>query len=298
MTRSLATDLEVFESHRALLVAHAYRMLGDLGRAEDMVQEAWLRWDGRHEEVDSPRAYLVTIVTRLCFNELDSARARREENRGDRLPEPLDLDAGGIGRVEILDQISMAFLVVLQRLTPAERAVLLLRDVFDFDYKDISALVGKNEPACRKLLERARENVAKDKRLFSASPETHQRLLTAFTQAAAAGDLDGLVSMLAEDAVMITDGGAEGRRAGGIRNLQQPLQGARRIAAFVAATARSTDLESEVHELNGQPALVFYEGGAPFAALLLAVTDDRVHRVYFHADLSRLRHLGPRKVQS
>jgi RNA polymerase sigma-70 factor (ECF subfamily) len=295
MTRSLATDLEVFESHRALLVAHAYRMLGDLGRAEDMVQEAWLRWDGRHEEVDSPRAYLVTIVTRLCFNELDSARARREENRGDRLPEPLDLDAGGIGRVEMLDQISMAFLVVLQRLTPAERAVLLLRDVFDFDYKDISALVGKNEPACRKLLERARENVAKDKRLFSAPPETHQRLLTAFTQAAAAGDLDALVSMLAEDAVMITDGGAEGRRAGGIRNLQQPLHGARRIAAFVAATARSTDLESEVHELNGQPALVFYEGGAPFAALLLAVADNRVHRVYFHADLSRLRHLGPRK---
>jgi RNA polymerase sigma-70 factor (ECF subfamily) len=295
MTRSLATDLEVFESHRALLVAHAYRMLGDLGRAEDMVQEAWLRWDGRHEEVESPRAYLVTIVTRLCFNELDSARARREENRGDRLPEPLDLDAGGIGRVEMLDQISMAFLVVLQRLTPAERAVLLLRDVFDFDYKDISALVGKNEPACRKLLERARENVAKDKRLFSTSSETHQRLLTAFTQAAAAGDIDALVSMLAEDAVMITDGGAEGRRAGGIRNLQQPLQGARRIAAFVAATARSTDLESEVHELNGQPALVFYEGGAPFAALLLAVADDRVHRVYFHADLGRLAHLGPRK---
>jgi RNA polymerase sigma-70 factor (ECF subfamily) len=298
MTRSLATDLEVFESHRALLVAHAYRMLGDLGRAEDMVQEAWLRWDGRHEEVESPRAYLVTIVTRLCFNELDSARARREENRGDRLPEPLDLDAGGIGRVEMLDQISMAFLVVLQRLTPAERAVLLLRDVFDFDYKDISALVGKNEPACRKLLERARENVAKDKRLFSASSETHQRLLAAFTQAAAAGDIDALVSMLAEDAVMITDGGAEGRRAGGIRNLQQPLQGARRIAAFVAATARSTDLESEVHELNGQPALVFYEGGAPFAALLLAVADDRVHRVYFHADLGRLAHLGPRKSQS
>jgi len=298
MTRSPATDLAVFESHRALLVAHAYRMLGDLGRAEDIVQEAWLRWDGRHEEVDSPRAYLVTIVTRLCFNELDSAKARREENRGDRLPEPLDLDAGGIGRVEMLDQISMAFLVVLQRLTPAERAVLLLRDVFDFDYKDISELVGKKEAACRKLLERARENVAKEKRLFSASPETHTRLLTAFTRAASAGDLDGLVSMLAEDAVMITDGGPEGRRVGGIRNLRQPLQGARRIAAFVAATARSTDLESEIHELNGQPALVFYDGGAPFAALLLAVAeDDRIHRVFFQADLRRLRYLGPRKIQ-
>jgi RNA polymerase sigma-70 factor, ECF subfamily len=298
MARSPATDLVVFESHRALLVAHAYRMLGDLGRAEDMVQEAWLRWDGRHEDVDCPRAYLVTIVTRLCFNELDSAKSRREENRGDRLPEPLDLNAGGMGRLEMLDQISMAFLVVLQRLTPTERAVLLLRDVFDFDYKNISELVGKSEPACRKLLERARHNVASEKRLFSASPETHQRLLTAFTQAASAGDVDALASMLAEEAVMITDGGPEGRRTGGIRNLQQPLHGARRIAAFVTATARSSDLESEVHELNGQPALVFYEGGAPFAALLLAVADDRIHRVYFHADLGRLGHLGARKSQS
>jgi RNA polymerase sigma-70 factor, ECF subfamily len=293
MTRS-AADVAIFESHRALLVAHAYRMLGDLSRAEDMVQEAWLRWDGRKEEVDSPRAYLVTIVTRLCFNELDSARARREESRSDRLPEPLDLDAGGIGRVEMLDQISMAFLVVLQRLTPSERAVLLLRDVFDFDYKEISELVGKNEPACRKLLERARQNIAAEKRLYSASRETHERLLAAFTQAASAGDAEALVSMLAEDAVMITDGGTEGRRVGGIRNLQLPLQGARRIAAFVVATARSTDLQFEVHELNGQPALVFYDGEAPFAALLLAVADDRIHRVFFHADLNRLGRLGPR----
>jgi RNA polymerase sigma-70 factor (ECF subfamily) len=298
MTRSAAADLAAFESHRALLVAHAYRMLGDLGRAEDMVQEAWLRWDSRHEEVVSPRAYLVTLVTRLCFNELDSARSRREESRSDRLPEPVYLEEGGIGRVEMLDQISMAFLVVLQRLTPAERAVLLLREVFDFDYKEIGALVDKSEPACRKLLERARENVAKEKRLFSASREAHQRLLAAFTQAASAGDLDSLIAMLAEDAVLITDGGPEGRRVAGIRNLQAPLQGARKIAAFVAATASSTDLDFEVHELNGQPAVVFYDEDAPFAALLLAIADDRIHRVFFHGDVGRLRRLGPRNCRS
>ena len=295
MTNSTAADLDTFESHRALLVAHAYRMLGDLGRAEDMVQEAWLRWSGRHVEVASPRAYLVTLVTRLCFNELDSAHTRREESRGDRLPEPVDLDEGGIGRVEMLDQVSMAFLVVLQRLTPAERAVLLLRDVFDFDYKEIAALVGKSEPACRKLLERARQNVATEKRLFSASPDAHRRLLAAFTQAAAAGDLDALVAMLAEDAMLITDGGPDGRRVAGIRNLRAPLTGAKRIAAFIMATARSADLEAEVHELNGQPALVFYDDGAPFAALLLAVADERIHRVFFHADLGRLRYLGLRR---
>jgi len=275
MTRSTDANLAVFESHRALLVAHAYRMLGDLGRAEDIVQEGWLRWDGRRVEVDSPRAYLVTLVTRLCLNELDSAKTRREESRSDRLPEPIDLDQGGIGRVETLDQVSMAFLVVLQRLTPAERAVLLLRDVFDFDYDEIAALIGKSEPACRKLLERARQNVAKEKRLFSTSPETHRRLLAAFTQAATTGDLDALVAMLADDAVMVTDGGPGGRRVGGIRNLRAPLQGARKIAAFVAATARSSDLEAEIHELNGQPAIVFYDEETPFAALLLAVADDR-----------------------
>jgi RNA polymerase sigma-70 factor (ECF subfamily) len=290
--RSAADDLAAFESHRALLVAHAYRMLGDLARAEDMVQEAWLRWSGRHVDVTSPRAYLVKLITRLCFNELDSAKSRHEESRGDRLPEPVDLEQGGIGRLEMLDQISMAFLVVLQRLTPAERAVLLLRDVFEFDYEEIAALVEKTEPACRKLLERARQNVAAEKRLFSASPEAHHRLLGAFTQAASAGDLDALVAMLAEDAVMITDGGPEGRRVRGIRNLPKPLHGARKIAGFVAATARSADLQIERHELNGQPALVFYQEGAPFAALLLAIADERIHRIFFHGDVGRLRHLG------
>ena len=183
MARSDAEDLAVFESYRALLVALAYRMLGDLGRAEDMVQEAWLRWQGRREDADSPRAYLVTVVTRLCLNELDSAKARHEESRSDRLPEPIDLDEGGIGRLESLDQVSMAFLVVLQRLTPAERAVLLLHDVFDFAHDEIATLVGKSEAACRKLLERARQNVATEKRLFSTSQDAHRRLLGAFVQA-------------------------------------------------------------------------------------------------------------------
>ncbi len=289
-----AADLAVFESHRALLVAHAYRMLGDIGRAEDLVQEAWLRWDARQVEADSPRAYLVTLVTRLCLNELDSAKARREESRGDRLPEPVDLDEGGIGRVEMLDQVSMAFLVVLQRLTPAERAVLLLRDVFDFEYAEIAALVGKSEPACRKLLERARQNVTSERRMFTASPEVHRRLLGAFTAAATVGDLDALVAMLADDAMLITDGGAEGRSVGRIRNLPVPLHGARRIAAFVMATARAVELEAEIHELNGQPGVVFYRGEAPFAALLLGVADGRIHRVFFHADPARLRYLGRR----
>jgi RNA polymerase sigma-70 factor (ECF subfamily) len=293
-----AGDLEIFESQRARLVALAYRMLGDVGRAEDMVQEAWLRWQDRPEKVDSPPAYLVTMVTRLCLNELDSAKARREESRGDRLPEPVALDEGPLGRIEALEQVSMAFLVMLQRLTPAERAVLLLHDVFDFAYADIATLIDKNEAACRKLLERAREHIASEKRLFMASREMHQRLLGLFMQAASVGDKSALVELLAQDAILITDGGPEGTRGRGLRNLQRPLQGSAKIAAFVVASARDSELEVEMRELNGQPAIVLYEGDRPSAALLLGIANGQIHRVFFHADSTRLSHLGPRRPKS
>jgi RNA polymerase sigma-70 factor, ECF subfamily len=286
---------EAFEACRHELVALAYRMLGDLGRAEDMTQEAWLRWQGHEGEVESPRAFLITVVTRLCLDELGSARARREESRPDRLPEPVDLEEGGIARVERLEQISMAFLVALQRLTPAERAVLLLHEVFDFGHQEISELVGNSVAACRKLLERARRNLATERRMQPASQEEHRRLLEAFLRAASGGDVQGVVRLLAEDAVLVTDGGAAGRRFAGQRNLPQPLQGAARIAAFVVSTAQSTAgvLRVEEHLLNGLPAIVFRHGGEPFAAVLLAVADGKIQRVYFQADLQRLGRLGP-----
>src|SRR5437899_3999746 len=285
-------DLAVFESHRPAMVSLAYRMLGDVGRAQDMVQEAWLRWHHRDVEVDSPRAFLVTVVTRLCLNELDSARARREESRGDRLPEPVDLEEGGMARLEELEQLSMAILVVLERLTPAERATLLLHDVFDFAHEEIAALVSRSPAACRKLLERARQKVSDGRRLITASREEHQRMLDAFLRAASAGDVAGLVDLLATDAVLITDGGPEGRVFRGLRNLRRPLEGAKRIAAFGVATSRAAVLDVEQRELNGQPALVLYRDDRPFAAILLAVADGKIQRVFFHADGNRLRHLG------
>jgi RNA polymerase sigma-70 factor (ECF subfamily) len=266
-----------------------------------MAQEAWIRWEGHEVEADSPKAYLTTVVTRLCLNELESARARREESRADRLPEPVDLDEGGIARVERLEAISMAFLVVLQRLTPMERAVLLLHDVFDFDHKEIADLVGNNAAACRKLLERARQHIALERRMLVAQPDEHRRLLQAFLSAALAGDTRSLVGLLADDAIMITDGGAEGRGAGGVRNLPRPLHGTARIAAFVAATAATTgqnELHIEEQTLNGQPGIVFWTGERPFAALLLAVADGKIQRVFFHADLSRLRYVGRRSGAS
>ena len=290
--------LQDFASNRAYLVALAYRMLGDVGRAEDMVQEAWLRWQAAAPEVASPRAYLVTVVTRLCLQELGSARARKEESRSDRLPEPVDLEAGGLGSVERIERVSMAFGVVLQRLTPAERAVLLLHDVFDLEHEEIARLLDKSVPACRKLLERARHDVRDGRRMLEASPDEHRRLLQAFVGAAMAGDLTQLVGLLADDALIISDGGADGRGVGGLRNLRKPLEGAAHVAAFVvAATRRGTALfQFAEHELNGQPAIVFYDGDRPSAALLLGVAEGKIQRVFFHADLQRLGHLGARRT--
>ena len=290
--------LQDFASNRAYLVALAYRMLGDVGRAEDMVQEAWLRWQAAAPEVESPRAYLVTVVTRLCLQELGSARARKEESRSDRLPEPVDLEAGGLGSVERIERVSMAFGVVLQRLTPAERAVLLLHDVFDLEHEEIARLLDKSVPACRKLLERARHDVRDGRRMLEASPDEHRRLLQAFVGAAMAGDLTQLVGLLADDALIISDGGADGRGVGGLRNLRKPLEGAAHVAAFVvAATRRGTALfQFAEHELNGQPAIVFYDGDRPSAALLLGVAEGKIQRVFFHADLQRLGHLGARRT--
>jgi RNA polymerase sigma-70 factor (ECF subfamily) len=286
--------LAVFESYRQDLTALAYRMLGDMAAAEDIVQEAWIRWHDHNTEPDSPRAFLVTIVTRLCLNELGSARFRREERRPDRLPEPVALEDRGITRVELLEQLSMAFLVLIQRLTPAERAVLLLHDVFDFDHREIAAFIGKSIPACRKLLERAHDSLATERRMLLAPTGEHRRLLHAFLDAVTEGDVDELVRLLADDVVLITDGGVEGRRVAGLRNLPRPLLGAKQVAAFLVAAAKrgSTLLRVEERELNGQPAIVFRAGDRPFAALLLAVSGGKIQRVFFHADESRLRYLG------
>src|SRR5258708_3292320 len=210
----MVDDAETFETHRPALLALAYRMLGDMARAEDAVQEAWVRWQSRHVDVDTPKAFLLTTVTRLCLDELGSARARREERRSDRLPEPVDLDESGIGRVEMVDQISMAFMVLLQRLTPAERAVFLLHDVFDMSHGEIATLLGKNDAACRQLLSRARENVAAERRVFQTSREQHRKLLTAFVRAILGGDHERLLELLAEDAGLIADAGPSRGRYG------------------------------------------------------------------------------------
>jgi RNA polymerase sigma-70 factor, ECF subfamily len=288
------TGLDSFQRHRPALLALAYRMLGEVARAEEIVQDAWLRWQQRDVDVAEPKAYLVTIVTRLCLNDLESARARKEEARGDQLPEPVSLEDAGISRVHILDNVSMAFLVLLQRLTPAERAVLLLHEVFDFGHGEIAMLLGKSEAASRQLLKRAREHVAAERRSFTVAPDVHRRLLRAFLRAASAGDLGALTQMLADDAVLIVDAGQGGGSFGRVRNLPGPVIGATKVAAFVAAAAPqgAKGLVTRECELNGQPAVLVLRDGSPYTAILLSVVNHKIAGVFMHADPDRLRHVG------
>jgi RNA polymerase sigma-70 factor, ECF subfamily len=285
--------LEVFESHRSMLVRLAYRMLGDAGRAEDIVQDAWLRWQRVAEMPDSPKAFLAKMVTRQCLNELGSARARQEESRSNRLPEPVLDEAADA--VELVDQISMAFLVTLQRLTPAERAVLLLHEVFDFDHEEIAVLVERSAQACRQLLRRARKQVAAERRSFTATREEHQRLLQAFLAASRTGDTDEIARLLTRDAVLVADGGPSGVTVGTVRNLPRPVRGAERVAAVVASLTRRgpSTLAWRQQALNGRPAMVAFLDGRPVFALMLAVAEKRICQIFIYADPAKLAHLGP-----
>jgi RNA polymerase sigma-70 factor (ECF subfamily) len=288
-------DTRSFEAHRPTLLALAYRMLGDMARAEDMVQDAWIKWQSGPAQVDDAKAFLVTMVARLCLDELGSARRRREESRGDRLPEPVDLDEAGIGRVETLDRISMAFLVLLQRLTPAERTVLLLHDIFDMSHGEIGALLGKNEVACRQILKRARENVAAERRVFETSREEHRRLLGAFVQAMTSGDQAALLDVLAQDAVLIVDPGEGSSSYGRLRKVGRPVVGSRRIAALIRvfmAQEPSSRLRYSERTLNDELAIVAFLDGRALSAMFVAVADGKIRHIFFQADPDRLRHVG------
>ena len=210
------------------------------------------------------------------------------------MAEPVDLDLVGSDAVEALDQISMAFLVLLQRLTPAERAVLLLHEVFEMSHSEIGALLEKSEAACRQLLGRARAHLNSERRGLQTSREEHRRLLLAFVEASRNGEMDRMLALLAEDATLVIDTGPEGKRVGPIRNVGRPVEGATRIAAFLAAVARQVPAFGELREcvLNGEPAVVYVREGRPAAAILISAADGEIRRVFVQVDPRRLQHLG------
>lgn len=283
-----------FEEYRSLLFALAYRMLGSAMEAEDIVQEAYLRYRATPpESIRTLKSYLMTIVHRLSLDHLKSAQARREDYIGPWLPEPVITGDGAsllspMRQITDRESISMAFLVLLENLTPLERAVFLLREVFDYEYAEIAQITGREEAACRQLFSRARKHIRENRPRFPASPEAHAKMVSRFMDAFIEGDIDGVTSLLAEDVTVWSDGGGKVRGA-----LRLPVQGratvARVLMAFRSLVPDGTTVESI--EVNGLPALLVRVQGHVSAVLTLEVEGDVISGWRNVANPDKLAHL-------
>lgn len=285
--RTPDTDTE-FERHRGLLQALAYRMVGTVADAEDLVQDAWLRWvQADRGRVESPKDYLCATVTRLAIDHLRSARVRRETYVGAWLPEPIvaPLAEDPLDSIVLARSLSMAFLMMLERLAPMERAVLLLHDVFGFEYAEVARIVERNEPACRQIAKRARDRVA-DRPRFDASQEEAEAVALAFSEAAATGDVDALLRLIAPDAIFWTDSG------GKVRAARNPIFGADRITRFLAGLARKhPPAQVEMVRVNGGPGLVLRRDDGRRSVLAFAIDDRRIQAIYMIANPDKLERL-------
>ncbi|HEY5987909.1 MAG TPA: RNA polymerase sigma-70 factor [Streptosporangiaceae bacterium] len=287
------SDSEVFEAHRDLMFAVAYRMLGTLADAEDAIQDAWLRWSASpRSDVAEPRAYLVRTITNTALNRLRSARARRESYVGPWLPEPLLTDSSpdAAERVELAESVSVAMLVVLESLAPEERAAFLLRDVFDFAPAEIGAALGRSDVAVRQLVHRAREHVRARRPRFDVDSGQQREVTQRFLAAARGGDLDQLMAVLAPEVTLTTDGGGIAKAA------LRPIAGAAKVARFLAAiTGRPymgieiSDMTVEMAEINGGLGVVVSAGSQVISAMTTVVTGGRITDIQLIANPDKLR---------
>ncbi|MEU6591366.1 RNA polymerase sigma-70 factor [Streptomyces sp. NPDC046881] len=294
MTADLATD--VFEEHRPLLMGVAYRMLGRVADAEDVVQEAWLRWyQADRTDVREPRAYLVRITTRLAIDRLRQVQSRGEAYVGPWLPEPYltefaDTAPDTADRAVLADTVSLAVLVVLESLSPLERAVFVLREAFGYPFAEIASLLDRAEPAVRQLAGRARRHVAEGRPRYEVDPARRRDLTERFLAAAAGGDLEGLLTLLAPDVRLVGDSGGKAKAP------LRVLHTADKVGRFLVGVARSgpADLSFRPVEVNGGPALLILSGDKPDSLFQVDIADGRITAVYVVRNPDKLRHLADR----
>ena len=288
-------DVEEFEGFRPLLFSIAYRMVGEVGDAEDIVQETFLRAhrllaDGG--EIREPKAFLTEVTTRLAIDHLRSARVRRERYVGPWLPEPIvaDDEPSPEEQAEDLESLSIAFLVVLETLSPVERAVFLLHDVFGFDFEEVAAVVGKSPANTRQIGVRARKHTEARRPRFDPSPEHKRELTERFFAAVGDGDVESLMAMLADDVVMVGDGGGKGA-------VRTPVEGQLRVARFLAGLGRlggKQGVEMAITWVNGQPGAVAYVPGGPVvSAMILDIVDGKVVAIHAVVNPDKLQHVSP-----
>ena len=278
-------DAREFESHRGKLFGIAYRMLGTVTDAEDVLQDAYLHYAAADKrDLRSTAAFLTTIITRLCLDRIKSAQARREMYVGEWLPEPLMTDRppeldDPANHVADLDSISYAFVVLLQQLSPEERAVFLLREVFDYSYAEIATFIDKGEDACRQLFSRAKRHITHHRPRIVTTPQEHQRVLTSFLQAVATGDLSGLMQLMSQDVTLVSDGGGKASAA------TKPLHGPDHIAKFMLglmriATEQHNMWSSEITLVNGRSALVIREGSQVTTVFSFDIGNGVIRGIY------------------
>ncbi len=278
-----------FAEHRGLLVGVAYRVLGSVSDAEDTVQDAWLRWSTvRHEEIVDPRAFLVRVTTRLAIDRLRRRQARRETYVGEWLPEPILTGRGPADEVELTESLSMGLLLILETLTPLERAVFVLREAFAFTYAEIAEVIDRNEAAVRQLAKRARAHVAERQTRFDADTAMQREVTDRFLAVSTDGDLDGLMKVLAPGVRLVADGG------GKVRAPLLPVIGAAKVARFFVAVAGRPlpDQRNRLVQINGGLGLVVTSEGVPLAAATLEIGNGLVQAIRLVANPDKLRGLA------
>ena len=289
------TRAEEFEQLRPLLFAIAYRILGSVSEAEDAVQETWLRYETSSTQPTSTKAFLSAVVTRISIDVLRSARLRREEYVGQWLPEPLLTDPyEDPGRsAQLADSVSMAALLLLERLSPLERAVFVLREVFGFGFPEVASAVGRSEAACRQLAVRARRHMDAGRPRFEADRREREKLAARFFDALREGDVGGLRELLAADVQMVGDGGGKAPQWGGARG----IIGAENVARVLASTVPwfvRIEGTLEPHEVNGQPGAIFRDrDNKVLSTLTLDVLDGRIQKIRSVINPDKLGHVGP-----
>ena len=280
-----------FEEHRPLLFGIAYRMLGTVMDAQDMVQETYLRWQKAPSgEIQSPRAWLTTVLTRLCINHLKLARVQRETYVGAWLPEPLVESQGpSMENSRLADSLSLAFLVLLETLTPTERAVFILREVLGHEFSEIAPIVEKSEANCRQILVRARKRVAERRPRFEATPADAEDLMNHFDRAVKNGEIENLLACLADHVVLLSDGGGKARA------LRRPIHGADPVARVLIGAARkfgSVTAENLLAAVNGFPGLVTFEGERAVRVMAFTLEGRRISQIFVITNPDKLGHLS------
>ncbi len=283
----MSDHAQVFERHRRRLQALAYRMLGSLGEAEDAVQDTYLRWHGQEiGALRSPEAWLVTACTRLCIDRLRAAKVEREAYTGPWLPEPVVSPDAGF-EVELAESLSMAFLLVLERLSPPERAAYLLRQAFDYEYPQIADIIGKSEAACRQLVSRAEKHLRDGRPRFDADASAARDLARRFAAATESGDPAAFAGLLADDAMLWSDGGGKAIAALNV------IHGADRCARFFAGIAhkRRDGHSRQLCRVNGQPGYIVYENGAVVSVFTFDIADGVIRGIFVVRNPDKLARL-------